>query len=244
MTRPVITLTVPLLAGLLALMPCGGENPIQDEASVSEAFRKAAPEGLADLTAMQDHFQAVLKRVRPATVMVQTSDASGSGVLVSKDGYILTAAHVSGASGRDARVCLPDGRILKAKTLGANKRLDYGLIKVTDAGEFPFAEMGKSAEVTAGQWLLALGYPGEFRPGRSPVVRVGRVASAAGAKLRTDCLIEGGDSGGPLFDLAGKVIGVHQRAGRLSEDCNYHIPVDLYRGGWDRLLKGEVWDGK
>ncbi len=61
--------------------------------------------------------------------------------------------------------------------------------------------------------------------------------------IRTDCALVGGDSGGPLFDLDGKVIGIHSRIGdRMT--INLHVPVDTYRATWNRLAKGEVWGGK
>ena len=66
---------------------------------------------------------------------------------------------------------------------------------------------------------------------------------AADKLLRTDCALVGGDSGGPLFDLDGKVIGIHSRIGeRLT--YNIHVPVDTYRLTWDRLVKGDVWGGR
>ncbi len=61
--------------------------------------------------------------------------------------------------------------------------------------------------------------------------------------LRTDCALVGGDSGGPLFDLDGKVIAIHSRIGeRLS--MNLHVPIDTYRQTWDRLAEGKVWGGR
>src|SRR5262249_4720599 len=74
----------------------------------------------------------------------------------------------------------------------------------------------------------------------TPVVRVGRVLTATGSLIRTDCTLVGGDSGGPLFDMDGKVIGIHSRiGGRITE--NIHVPVDTYRETWDRLVKSETW---
>ncbi len=61
--------------------------------------------------------------------------------------------------------------------------------------------------------------------------------------IRTDCALVGGDSGGPLFDLDGKVIGIHSRIGEIMS-MNIHVPVDTYRATWDRLAKGEVWGGR
>ncbi len=61
--------------------------------------------------------------------------------------------------------------------------------------------------------------------------------------IRTECALVGGDSGGPLFDLDGKVVGIHSRIGE-SLSFNLHVPVDTYRTTWDRLVKSEVWGGR
>src|ERR1700758_5044418 len=102
--------------------------------------------------------------------------------------------------------------------------------------------MGKSTSLTKGQWVVSIGHPGGFRPNRTPVVRLGRVLEANANLIVTDCTLVGGDSGGPLFDLDGKVIGIHSR---ISSGLafNFHVPVDTYRTTWDRLVKGDVWGG-
>jgi len=74
------------------------------------------------------------------------------------------------------------------------------------------------------------------------VVRVGRILTKDSKALVTDCTLVGGDSGGPLFDMSGKVIGIHSRIG-LNVAQNYHVPVDTYRETWDKLAKGDVWGG-
>src|SRR5262249_32003214 len=109
-------------------------------------------------------------------------------------------------------------------------------------GKWPFAEMGKSADLKKGQWCITTGHPGGYKKGRAPVVRLGRVLKADDRVVSTDCTLVGGDSGGPLFDLDGKVIGIHSR---IAEDitANMHVPVDTYRDTWDLLVKSEAWGG-
>jgi serine protease Do len=136
---------------------------------------------------------------------------------------------------------MPDGRILSGKTLGANHGIDSGMIQITDKGDYPFCDMANSADLKAGQWCLAIGHPGGWQKGRDPVVRLGRVQSSSKTFIQTDCTLVGGDSGGPLFDMHGKVIGIHSRIGLLIT-ANLHVPVDTYRDTWDRLAKGEEWD--
>src|SRR5207248_6192434 len=118
-----------------------------------------------------------------------------------------------------------------------------GLIKITENGKkWPFAEMSDSAKLKKGQWCLSLGHPGGFRRGRAPVVRLGRVLKFDTTLIQTDCTLVGGDSGGPLFDMEGKVIGIHSRIGGAIT-ANVHVPADTYTETWDRLVKGEALGG-
>jgi serine protease Do len=219
-------------------------TPLRAE-SRPPALDKLVPESVHDLRAIQERVKKVTAKVLPAVVAIRIGHAAGSGVIVRKDGYVLTAGHISGEPDRDAFVILPDGRRLHGKTLGRNVGLDSGMIRITDPGEWPFVEMGDTAGLREGAWCLALGHPEGFRPGRTPVLRLGRVLELErrGRYIRTDCALVGGDSGGPLFDLDGKVIGIHSRIGELMT-MNIHVPVSTYRDTWDRLAKGEVWGGR
>ena len=209
---------------------------------IPDVFSKKAPEGVEDLKAMQKHVKKMLEKVMPATVGLVVGNGSGSGVIISEDGYILTAGHVSGKPDRNCVVIMPDGKRLKGKTLGYNEKIDSGLIKITDEGKYPFVGLGESGKLAKGQWCMTLGHPGGFRPGRTPVLRLGRVIMSNSRLIQTDCPLVGGDSGGPLFDLGGRVIGIHSRIStRITE--NIHVPIDTYLETWDRLVAGEQWGG-
>jgi serine protease Do len=231
-----------VLCGLLALAvltrPLAADTKKDDKVS---ALDKPAPESLEDARAIQKQVKEVLARVKPSVVGIQVGGASGSGVII-KDKYVLTAGHVSGKPGRDCTLILPDGKTLKGKTLGQNINIDSGLIEILGDEKYPSAEMGESAKLKKGQWVLTLGHPGGFRPGRSPVVRLGRVLDVNDYTIRTDCTLVGGDSGGPLIDLDGKVVGIHSSIG-TQITINNHVPVNTYRETWDRLAKGESWGG-
>jgi serine protease Do len=200
------------------------------------------PRDAEEIRAMERHVRKVAAKVVRATVGVQIGWAGASGVIVSRDGYVLTAAHVSRRANREVTLILHNGRRVKAKTLGANSRVDAGMIRITEkAGPdgWPYCELGRSASLKARQWCLAAGHPGGYRPGRTPPVRLGRLLRATPRLLLTDCTIVGGDSGGPLFDMAGKVIGISSAIGAPVE-ANVHVPVDLFRRDWARLAKGEI----
>lgn len=211
--------------------------------SRTPALDKRVPETVQELRDIQERVKKAAAKVMPCTVGIIIGRSAGSGVIVSKDGLVLTAGHVSGKPGREVSVILSDGRRLKGKTLGSNSAIDSGMIRITDEGEWPFAEMGDAAKLTESTWCLALGHPEGWRRGRPPVLRLGRVLARSNKILQTDCALVGGDSGGPLFDLDGKIIGIHSRIGeRLT--FNLHVPVDAYRDGWNRLVKGEVFGRK
>jgi serine protease Do len=210
------------------------------------AVAKPTPESLDDLRAIQDHARVVLDRIIPTTVCLRVGGATGSGVLVSRDGLILTAGHVSGEPGRKIKVVLHDGRIVDGESLGRWREIDSGMARITTPGEWPYAEVGVSKDLKSGQWCLSTGHPGGFKKDRPPVVRLGRVGLNNDFMIQTDCTLVGGDSGGPLFDMAGKVIGIHSRIG-MPIVANIHVPADTYRDTWASLVRGvpigETWLG-
>ena len=233
-----------LLIPVLLFIPQARADDAKDpkKPDVAAVLDKPAPESVEDLKAIQEQVKKVLEKVMPCTVNVKANGGQGSGVIVSEDGLVLTAAHVSGKADQNITITLNDGRKLKAKTLGANGGVDSGMIKITEPGKYPFVEMGKSSGLLKGQWVITTGHPGGFDKGRTPPVRLGRVLSASDSVIRTDCTLVGGDSGGPLFDMDGKVIGIHSRIG-MTLNQNLHVPIDTFTETWDRLVKGETWGG-
>ncbi|HUE13303.1 MAG TPA: PDZ domain-containing protein, partial [Planctomycetaceae bacterium] len=87
-----------------------------------------------------------------------------------------------------------------------------------------------------GDWCLGTGHPGGFQVGRPPVVRLGRLVAIRESFLQSDCTLLGGDSGGPLFDLNGNIIGIHSRIGQRTS-LNLHVSASLFVRDWDRLTK-------
>jgi serine protease Do len=236
-------LLLALIVGGGPLTGAVGHGRADELPPLPTVFSKPVPENSTDLLAIEKHVQDVVKLVHPAVVGVRIGQAQGSGVIISKDGYVLTAGHVSGKPDQDVTLLLFDGRKLKGKSLGRNSTIDSGLIQITEKAELPHVAMGKSGDLKAGDWCMAIGHPGGVKPGRTPVVRLGRVlAENKGERgfLRTDCTLVGGDSGGPLFDMHGQVIGIHSRIGG-SITANIHVPVDTYRETWERLAKAEDW---
>lgn len=146
-------------------------------------------------------------------------ESLGSGFVISSDGYIVTNDHVAGNAVR-ITVTMTGGKRLKAQLVGTDPLTDVSLIKV-DANDLPFVSLGNSDDIVVGEWAIAFGNPfGLFDINDKPTVTVG-VVSSTGMNLghindhfytgmiETDAAINGGNSGGPLVNSQGNVIGMN-----------------------------------
>lgn len=205
----------------------------------AQLFAKKAPESIADLEKLEKQVQKVIEKCQASTVKV----AGGSGVVIDASGTVLTVAHLARTAGRTLTVTFPDGRQVKGKTLGSNHDEDAALVQIIDEGDWPYVEMGDSEKLVIGQWCVSMGYPVSFEAGKAPNVRVGRVLHNYESTIMTDCVIMGGDSGGPIFDLDGKVIGISSRCDKLLIR-NFHVPIGIFTRDWKRLMDKEVWNAR
>lgn len=232
----------------------GQENQVLTNApplavNSSFLFSGEAPTTLEQLRFMERKFAEIAEQVKAATVNIQIAGSQGSGVVISSDGYILTAAHVIGRPNQTAKVTFIDQsgieKEFEAETLGSDTRDDSGMLKIKEkeGEEFPYLNIAISDELKEGQWVMAIGHPGGIDKARGLVVRIGRIIDLNNRSIRTDCTLVGGDSGGPLIDMNGDVIGIHSRIGSKLVD-NLHVPSDVYSRNWDMLAKGIVIDGK
>lgn len=143
----------------------------------------------------------------------------GSGYIISPDGYIVTNDHVAGHA-TEVKVTLTDGRTFEAEVIGTDMASDICLLKI-DGENLPYIEPGNSDDIIIGEWVIALGNPfGLFELNEKPTVTVG-VVSASGMNLepineryylnmiQTDAAINGGNSGGPLVNSLGEIIGMN-----------------------------------
>jgi serine protease Do len=143
----------------------------------------------------------------------------GSGYIISSDGYIVTNDHVAGNATK-ITITLTDGRSFDAKVIGSDSASDICLLKI-DGSDLPHVTLGNSDDIIIGEWVIALGNPfGLFELNDKPTVTVG-VVSATGMNLdaindrfylnmiQTDASINGGNSGGPLVNSLGEVIGMN-----------------------------------
>jgi len=156
----------------------------------------------------------------------------GSGFIISTDGYILTNAHVvDGAD--EITVRLTDKREFKAKVIGADKRTDVALIRI-DANGLPVVKLGDPNKLKVGEWVLAIGSPFGFDNTVTAGIVSGKARSLPQENLvpfiQTDAAVNPGNSGGPLFNLRGEVVGInsqiYSRTGGYM-GLSFAIPIDI-----------------
>jgi serine protease Do len=205
-----------------------------DFKGLPDAFGKPAPTSLADLRDIQERVAALVPVVSPAVVAVEIGFSSGSGVVISSDGLVLTAGHVGYRAGRKARFTFPNGKTARGETVGVDEDADTGLMRITDPGPWPHVSVGELNHARLGDWTLALGNPGGFDSRRSLVVRLGRIIRLMPGVMQTDCTIFPGDSGGPLFDMYGRVIGIHSAITDSTVE-NFHVPITEFFDTWSEL---------
>jgi serine protease Do len=207
-------------------------------ADLPEPLRKTVPTSVDDLRAIERHVKALIPKVSPAVVAVQIGDFGGSGVVISADGLVLTAGHVAGSPDRSIRLTFPDGKTVRGRTVGSDENSDTGLLRITEPGPWPYVPVGELQETHLGDWVLALGNPGGFDPKRSPVARLGRIISMVPGVLQSDCTISPGDSGGPLIDMHGRVVGIHSAISTSLAE-NYHVPITEVYDTWTGLVASQ-----
>lgn len=175
--------------------------------------------------------------------------AQGSGFVISSDGYILTNNHMVGEAEK-VEVELADGRKFTAKIIGTDPESDVAVIKI-DADDLPFLELADSDGIEVGEWVLAIGNP----LGLSHTVTAG-IVSAKGRSgfhlatyenfIQTDAAINFGNSGGPLIDLDGKVVGISTAivgpGGNIG--IGFAIPINMAKHVYEQLIEsGKVVRG-
>ena len=215
-----------------------------------------SPAGLpaADLELLDAYSRAIVKvveEVGPAVVGISIGVQSqrpaveqagaGSGVIIAPDGYILTNDHVV-ANAKLLQATLEDGRTLTADVIGADPATDLAVIRVNASG-LPFATLGDSAALRVGQLVIAIGNPFGFQS----TVSTG-VVSALGRALRSQSgrLIENiiqhsaplnpGNSGGPLVDSRGRVVGVNTAIIMMAQGIGFAIPANTAKWVVSQLL--------
>ena len=160
------------------------------------------------------------------------TESLGSGVIINKDGYILTNAHVVDKATHIFVALTGSGRELEAKLIGQDKRLDLAVLKIIQGGTYPFLAPARSDDLMLGETVIAIGNP----LGLGHSITIGIVSSIkrrvqlsdqlASVFIQTDALINPGNSGGPLININGELIGINTAIARQAQGIGFAIPID------------------
>ncbi len=210
--------------------------------------------------ALDAYSQAVVQaveRVGPAVVSVVVArpgsermrrrgfpefHGAGSGLIIAPDGYILTNSHVVRGVGK-IEVRLQDGRTLEARVVGEDPHTDLGVIRVSETG-LPRAELGDSGVLRVGQLVIAIGNPLGFQATVTTgvVSALGRTLRAESGRvieniIQTDAALNPGNSGGPLVDFQGRVVGINTAVIMGSQGICFAIPVNTAKWVTSQLIR-------
>lgn len=186
----------------------------------------------------------------PSTPQTREATSLGSGFLVSADGYVVTNNHVVSPDERatleEVTVTLPDGTEYEAELIGTDPQSDLAVLKINRSEAFPFVRFGNSSEARVGDWVIAIGNPfglgGTVTSGIVSSVLRNVGSGAYDRYLQTDAAINRGNSGGPLFDMQGNVIGINNAIlspSGGSVGIGLAIPAEVAEPIIETLIAGE-----
>lgn len=189
----------------------------------------------------------IIEKVKPAVVYIQTSDGSGSGMIIESNGYVLTNAHVV-SDFSTAKIKLSDGRLFIGSVVGRDENIDLALLRI-NADNLPIVVLGDSSidVLKQGDEVFTLGYPfgleGDVSFKEGTISR--RISDNGATYLETSAEIHPGNSGGPLVNKYGEVVGVNSasygqsfKGIALGETIKLALPINLVRGLIPELKTG------
>ncbi len=191
--------------------------------------------------ATDDHFDEIFRRFAAHDELPREFRSLGSGFIISADGYILSNAHVI-AEAEELTVRLTDQREFKAKLVGADPRTDIALLKISATG-LPVVNLVDSSKIEVGEWVAAIGSPFGYTNTVSPGIVSAKGHSLPGENMvpfiQTDVPVNPGNSGGPLFNMKGVVVGIHSQiySSSAARGLSFAIPIDLAMKVKEELLK-------
>ncbi|TLD71795.1 serine protease [Phragmitibacter flavus] len=228
---------LPALAGLWLTTAAATASQVEATAP--------APITIDQLRDVQQRVQTALKSAEKTLVSIECGTGTASGVIVSPDGLVLTAAHVTTEVGKKYKVTLPNGRNVEGTSLGLDTATDAAMLQLpAPAKEWPYASIDRETHrLKPGAWCFAIGHPGGYNKSRGHVLRIGRLVKISANMIQSDCVLMAGDSGGPLFNLDGEIIGIHSQIWQGREQ-NLHVGMSPFLRSWDAMKRGEtirVW---
>jgi len=236
-------LILPIIALLLLLTACGSSGTSEIESTQESATPESTNTSgtTSDLTSAPSIASAV-EEVLPCVVRVITEYGMGSGVIIDKEGYILTNNHVV-AGAENITVSLPDDEEeMPAIVVGQEEIKDVAILMI-EADDLPEADLGKAFDLKLGEDVVALGFPLDLEGGATVstgIISAFRDDNDAGiSHVQTDTAINPGNSGGPLINLDGEVVGINTYILLNTEGLNFAIAIEDVEPEIPQLMEGE-----
>lgn len=237
-------------------------NMVVTDPSVT-GHQNVANDGNKPVTQEETEIASVVEKVSPSVVSIVTTsrtispyygaqeeDSAGTGIIISKDGYVLTNKHViDGAS--TVQVVTSDGTTYEnVKVLGSDPLNDVAFLKIPNVSNLSAAELGDSSSIRVGQKVVAIGNSlGQYQNTVTSgiISGTGRPISAQSGDnvenltdlIQTDAAINPGNSGGPLLNLAGQVIGINTAIIQDAQGIGFSIPINATKGALKGVLAGK-----
>lgn len=187
---------------------------------------------------LQQQVQQVIKEGAPKTVKIVEPGGTGSGFIISANGYIATAAHV--VAGRsEVEVTLNNKRWYKARVVSTSLVKDLAIIKIYETG-LPYFKLADSSKNYVGQFVVTIGYPkGKYAATFGIISNLLEVGEDGLSYTKSDAALNPGSSGGPMIDLNGEVIAVNDAIETEANTISYSIPSNTLSDILIELLKEE-----
>lgn len=244
--------------------PAPSTSPSSSSSSSSPSPSQPSPKfSTPALSRLDEEISSLAQRTLPCVVSIDTQNLQkerlnslfsrlevvpslGSGVIITKDGHILTNYHVI-ANALEIRVTTNDQKSYKATLVGTNPKADIAVIKIVDADhDFPVLNFANSDQVKVGQTVFAVGNPfglsGSFTQG---IISARRNSKQTGNIFQTDTVINPGNSGGPLINIHGEIVGINFSIRSGNQQVNtwqgvgFAIPANDARNAFEAIMKEE-----
>lgn len=259
--RPLQAITTIAIASLFGLVAGFGGAKLASTTDTNDQTTSRLTSGVDGnkiVTQEEENISSVVSKVSPSVVSIitqsqttdfylgsSTEEGAGTGIIVSKDGYVMTNKHVI-AGANTVGIALADGTTYAdVQVLGTDPLNDVAFLKIPNVSDLPAAELGDSTSIRVGQKVIAIGNSlGQYKntvtsgiisgTGRPVSAQAGNAVETLTDLIQTDAAINPGNSGGPLLNLQGQVIGINTAIAADAQGIGFSIPIGATKG----ILKG------
>lgn len=264
--HPLFIMIILIAAGLMGFAGSWAQDYLRSDTKSTTVLNTSKQDGNNVVTPNEESIAAVAKAVSPSVVSILTTtnqvnqlfnqqyqqEGAGTGMIVSSDGYILTNKHVIDGADK-VTVVLPDGKTYEnVKVLGSDPLNDVAFLKISNVSGLPAIVMGDSKTIRIGQSVVAIGNAlGQYQntvtsgivSGTGRPVTASSNGTANGNTenltdlIQTDAAINSGNSGGPLLNLKGQVIGINTAIAQDAQSIGFAIPISATKGLLAHVIK-------